>query len=89
MFNTHVYTDTMDARVSSIHGNRYEQLFANKDYFVDVYPIKNKIHCGDGLIELITDYGVPFKMMFDVSKEQNIPGKYFMKKIRKYGIDNR
>ena len=30
MFNTHVYTDTMDARVASIHGNRYGQLFATK-----------------------------------------------------------
>ena len=36
MFNAHVYTDTMDARVASIHGNRYGQVFASKDYFVDV-----------------------------------------------------
>ena len=39
MLNAHVYTDTMDARVASIHGNRYGLVFATKDYFVDVYPI--------------------------------------------------
>ena len=40
IFNAHVYTDNMDAIVASIHGNRYGQVFATKDYFVDVYPIK-------------------------------------------------
>ena len=42
MFNAYVYTDTMDARVTSIHGNRYGQVFATKYYFVNVYPIKKK-----------------------------------------------
>ena len=77
----------MNARVASIHGNRYGQVFATKDYFVDVYPIKKKSHCGDGLSEFITDYGVPLKMTFDRSKEQTLPGMDFMKKIRKYDID--
>ena len=36
MSNSRVYTDTMDARVASIHGNRYGQVFATKDYFVEV-----------------------------------------------------
>ena len=87
MFNAHVYTDTMDARVAYIHGNRYGQVFDTKDYFVDVYPIKKKSHCGDGLSEFITDYGVPLKMTFDGSKEQTMPGTDFMKEIRKYYID--
>ena len=47
MFNAHVYTDTMDARVAYIHGNRYGQVFATEDYFVDVYPIKKKSRCGN------------------------------------------
>ena len=87
MFNAHVYIDTMDARVTSIHGNRYGQVFATKDYFVDAYPIKKKSNCGDGISEFITDYGVPLKMTFDGSKEQTLPGTDFMKKIRKYYID--
>ena len=36
IFNAHVYTNTMDARVASIHGNRYGQVFPTKYYFVDV-----------------------------------------------------
>ena len=67
-FNVRVYTDTMDVRVASIHGNRYGQVFATKYYFVNVYPIKKKIHCGDGLSEFITHYGVPLKIIFDGSK---------------------
>ena len=86
-FNAHVYTDTMDDRVASFHGNRYGQVFAKKYYFVDVYPIKKKSHCGDGLSEFITDYGVPLEMTFDGSKEQTIPSTDFMKKISKYDID--
>ena len=86
-FNAHVYTDTMDARVSSIHGNRYGQVFATKDFFVDVYPMKSKGHCGDALHEFIADYGVPLKMTFDGSKEQTRPGTDFIKTIRKYDVD--
>ena len=87
MFNAHVYTDTMDARVASIHGNIYGQAFATKYYFVDIYPIKTKSHSGDGLSEFITDYGVPLTMTFDGSKEQTLPGTDFMKNIRNYDID--
>ena len=86
MFNAHVYIDTVDSRVASIHGNRYGHVFSTKDYFVNVYPIKKKSHCGDGLSEFITDYGVFLKMKFDESKEQTLPGTDFMKKIRKYDI---
>ena len=52
IFNAHVYTDTIYDRVTSIHGNRYGQVFAKKDYFVDVYPIKKKSHCVDVLSEV-------------------------------------
>ena len=53
----------------------------------NVYPIKKKSHCGDGLSEFITYCGVPLKMTFDGSKEQTMPGTDFMKKIRKYDIE--
>ena len=86
-FKAHVYTDTMDARVQSIHGNRYGQVFATKDFFVEVYPMKSKGDCGEAFSEFITDYGVPLKMTFDGSKEQTNPGTDFMKKVRKYNVD--
>ena len=87
MFNAHVDTDTMDARVASIYGNRSVQVFATKYYFVNFYPIKKKSRWGDGLSEFITYYGVPLKMTFDGYKEQTLPGTDFMKKIHKYNID--
>ena len=77
----------MDARISSIHGNRYGQVFATKDFFVDVYPMKSKGYCGDALHEFIADYGVPLKMTFDGSKEQTRPGTDFIQTIRKYDVD--
>ena len=52
MFSAHVYMDTMDARVASIHGKRYGQVFATKYYFVNVYPIKNKFIVGMVLVNL-------------------------------------
>ena len=38
-------TDTMDARCNSIHGERYCQVFGNKDLFVEAYPINKKSDC--------------------------------------------
>ena len=87
IFNAHVYTDTMDARLASIHGNIYVQVLATTDYFVNVYPISKKRHCGDGLSEFITDFGVPLNMTFDGSKDQTLPGTDFMKKIHNYDIN--
>ena len=86
-FNSHVYTDTMDARVKSINGNRYGQVFATKEFFIDVFPMKSKKNCGEAFGQFITDYGVPLKMTFDGSKEQTMPGTEFMKKVRKYDVD--
>ena len=34
MFNARVYTYTLDARVASIHGKIYGQVFAAKDFFL-------------------------------------------------------
>ena len=78
-FNAHVYTDTMNARVKLIHGNRYGQLFATKDFFVNVYLMKSKRYCGDTLHEFFSDYGVPLNMTLDGSKNQNNPGTDFIK----------
>ena len=40
-------TDTMDGRVKSIEGNRYAQVFANKGYFLRLYPMDSKRKAGD------------------------------------------
>ena len=65
LINAHVYTDTMDVRLASIHGNRYGQVFTTKDFFVDVYPMKSKGDFGQALHEFIADYGVMLKLTFN------------------------
>ena len=35
-------TDTMDMRCKSIHGEQYCQVFANKEFFAETYPIEKK-----------------------------------------------
>ena len=41
------YTDTMDGRCKSINGNRYAQVFANKDFFAVAFPLQSKSGAGD------------------------------------------
>ena len=64
-------TDTMDVRCNSIHGERYYQVFGNKDFFVEAYPIDKKSDCHEPLDKFIKQYGVPDCMIYDGSKEQN------------------
>ena len=35
-------TDTIDGRTKSLDGNRYAQIFANKQYFAKIYPMDSK-----------------------------------------------
>ena len=37
--NCMMATNTLDARVKSIHGQQYCQVFGNKDFFLEAYPI--------------------------------------------------
>ena len=87
LFNAHIYTDTMDVILISIHGNRYGEVFATKDFFSDVYPMKSNGDCGQALHQFITYYGIMLMLTFDGSKEQTKPGTEFMKTIRKYDVD--
>ena len=86
-FKAHVYTDTMDARVKSIDGNRYGQVFATKDFFCEIYPMATKDLAGEGLRQFMADYGVMEALTFDGSKEQTKHSTTFMKQIRKENVD--
>ena len=79
-------TDTMDARCNSIHGERYCQVFGNKDFFVEAYPIDKKSDCHEPLDKFIKQYGVPDCMIYDGSKEQNGKNTEFQRIIHKYDI---
>ena len=80
-------TDTMDGRVKSLDGNRYAQVFATKDLFAAAYPMQLKSMAGEGLRQIVHDYGRPEHLTFDGSGEQCGKKTEFMKNIRKYSID--
>lgn len=81
------FTDTMDGRVVSKDGNRYGQVFANKGYFAQIYPMDTKSKAGDALRTFIQEFGVPENLTFDGSKEQTGKKTEFMKQVRKNDID--
>ena len=61
------YTDTMDARAKSLEGNKYAQVFANRDLFAIAYPMSAKSAAGDGLRQFIHYFGRPERLTFDGS----------------------
>ena len=82
------YTDTLDGRCKSLDGNRYAQVFANKNLFAVTYPMQTKSLAGEGLRQFIHDYGRPEKLTFDGSGEQCGRKTEFMKNVRKYSISH-
>jgi hypothetical protein len=82
------YTDTMDGRCKSINGNRYAQIFANKDFFAIAFPLQAKSEAGDALRQFINEYGRPEKLTFDGSQEQCGRKTEFMSNVRKYAIEH-
>ena len=80
-------TDTIDGRTKSLDGNRYAQIFANKQYFAKIYPMDSKGKAGDVLKIFCREFGIPDNLTFDGSKEQGEKNTEFMKQIRKHNID--
>ena len=80
-------TDTMDGRSVSLDGNRYAQVFTNKNYFARIYPMDSKGKAGDALRLFCQEFGVPEKLTMDGSKEQTGKHTEFMKQVRKHDID--
>ena len=80
-------TYTLDGQVVSKAGNRYGQVFANKSYFAAIYPMDSKGKAGEALIIFCQEFGVPDKLTFDGSQEQNGKQTEFMHQIRKHYID--
>ena len=63
-------TDTIDGRYKSLDGNRYAQVFANRNYFSRIYPMDSKAKAGDALRTFCQKFGVPKRLTFDDSKQQ-------------------
>ena len=51
--------DTIDAWCNSICGEKYYQVFANKYFFIEVYPIDKKYDCYELLDNFIKQHSVP------------------------------
>ena len=79
-------TDTMDARCKSLHGDKFSQIFGNKQFFVEAYPIKKKSDCHEGLDKFIKEYGAPDKMIYDGAPEQVGKKTEFQRIMRKYEV---
>ena len=79
-------TDTIDGRTKSLDGNRYAQIFTNKNYYAKLYPMDSKGKAGDALRIFCREFGVPERLTFDGSGEQNGKDTEFMRQIRKHDI---
>ena len=71
-------TDTMDGRVKSFDGNQYAQLFSNRTYFSEIYPMARRAESGQALNTFVMELSAPEELKVDESKEQNSPGTEFM-----------
>lgn len=83
------YSDTLKAKVCSVRGYTYAQVFGNKFGFVKVYPMQghDKTMVGDTLTLLVQDVGVPQKLHVDNAPEMVGRGTPFFRRARKEGID--
>ena len=79
-------TYMMDGHCISLDGNTYAQIFANESYFSKIYPMDSKKKAGEALKVFCKEFGVPYNLTFDGSKEQCCKGTTFMKQVRTHDI---
>ena len=79
--------DTLHGRVDSYHGNKYAQVFTNRNLdFIYVSPMKKKDSSSiiSALYRFMEDVGIPSMLKMDQATE--VMGKKFIKFCRKYSI---
>jgi hypothetical protein len=82
-------TDTMDMRCKAIHGERYYQIFANKEFFAAAYTIEKQLDAHDPIDLFIKDYGAMDLLISDGGAEQVGKHTQFQAKLRKYDIQSK
>jgi hypothetical protein len=82
-------TDTMDMRCNLIHGERYCQVFANKEFFAAAYPIEKKGDAYEPIDWFVQDYGAPETLISDGAPEQVGRNPKFQAKLCKHGIKHK
>jgi hypothetical protein len=79
-----MFTDTMEASVRSwFRQNKYAQVYCTRFGWARAYPMKKKSQAHETFSLLAQRDGVPTKLIFDGSKEQNL-GE-FRKKVKETG----
>ena len=66
---SHFASDTFEAKVRSLTGNKYIQLFCNRGNYSEVYPIENKSDAHLALSMFFNDVGIPSEILTDGAKE--------------------
>ena len=82
-----IYTDTMNGRYKSLHGNKHAQIFANESFFATAYRMEHKRCAGQALTQFISDFGIPDKLVCDGAAEQVGKRTEFQSTVRKHAID--
>ena len=78
--------NAMNARYQSINYKKYCQVFGNKKFFVEAYPIKKKSDFHLGLDNFFKEYGATDKTTYDGSQEQIGRNAEFQRVMIKYEI---
>lgn len=83
-------TDTLYADVKSLHGNKYAQVFSQKNGFAVCYPLPSLSgdSIGYSLRDFCHDFGIPEHLTFDGAQSQVGKKTLFMETIRINQIDH-
>ena len=65
-----IYTDTMNGHNKSLDGNKNAQIFASESFFATTYPMEHKSSAGQALMQFISDFSIPDKLVCDGAAEQ-------------------
>ena len=65
-------SDTFNAKVKSLRGNTYTQLFCNRGNFTRCYSMKHKSDAHHALDTFIHEVGIPEEMLTDNAKELHL-----------------
>ena len=76
----------MHVKVNSVHGDYYCQVFGNKEFFVEAYPMGKNSDWHEALDKFVRDYSAPDSMIYNGAQEQVRPGTKSQANFRKYGI---
>ena len=76
----------MHAKFNYVHSEYYCQVFGNKTFLVETYPMWKKSDCHEAMDKFVKDYGVPESMIYNGVQGKVRPGTKFQANLRKYGI---